>query len=217
MSQDEEQQRRSRVVVETPTARREVVQTRTTTHVPEKSGFSTGMVAAVALTAIAATAIIFLFLMNREDDATNTNVSVTAQATPMVQPSVIIQQQPITQATPIVIEQQAPMTTQPAPVIITQPAPDTTTTTTTAPAPAPSVPDDAAIQTRLSKAIQDDTTLATTDIIATFSDGKATLTGSVDSSNLKSRAERLAMTVRGVRRVDNQITVTGAASASATP
>lgn len=216
MSQDEEQQRsKSRVVVETPTARREVVQTRTTTHVPEKSGFSTGMVAAVALTAIAATAIIFLFLMNREDDTTNTNVRVTAQATPMVQPSVIIQQQPITQPTPIIIEQQAPMTTQPAPVIITQPAPDTTTAPP--PAAAPSVPDDSAIQTRLSKAIQDDTTLAATDIIATFSDGKATLTGSVDSSNLKSRAERLALTVKGVRRVDNQITVSGAASASATP
>ncbi|HEX8475023.1 MAG TPA: BON domain-containing protein [Pyrinomonadaceae bacterium] len=217
MSQEEERQRRSRVVVETPTARREVVQTQTTTHVPEKSGFSTGMVAAVALTAIAATAIIFLFLMNREDDTRNTNVSVTTQATPIPQPSVIIQQ-PAVQPTPIIIEQPSTIS-QPAPVIIQQPAPDTTTTSVppaTASAPAASVPDDSAIQTRLSKTIQDDSTLAATDIIATFSDGKATLTGTVDSSNIKSRAERLAMTVKGVRRVDNQIVVSGGGAAATT-
>lgn len=213
---DEEQRRRSsRVVVETPTARREVVQTQTTHREPERSGFSTGMVAAVALTAIAATAIIFLFLMNREDDSANTNIRVATQATPMTQPSVIIQQQPAMQPTPIVIEQPAPMTTQAPPVIITQPAPDTSAPASAPPAAAPSVPDDSAIQTRLSKAIQDDTTLASTDIIATFSDGKATLTGTVDSSDLKRRAERLALSTRGVRRVDNQIVVSGASATNA--
>ncbi len=60
MSYDEEQHRRSRVVVETPTARREVVQQQTVRY-PERRAHSTGMVVTVALVAIAATAIVFLF------------------------------------------------------------------------------------------------------------------------------------------------------------
>ncbi|HEX8723466.1 MAG TPA: hypothetical protein VF736_22805, partial [Pyrinomonadaceae bacterium] len=66
MSYDEEQQKRSRVVIETPTARREVVQQQTVRYPapPERRGYSTGVLATVALLAIAATAIIFLFLTN---------------------------------------------------------------------------------------------------------------------------------------------------------
>ena len=203
MSYDEEEQRRSRVVVETPTARREVVQTQTT-RVPEKSGYSTGVVAAVALTAIAATAILFLFLMNRGDEPTNTNVRVATTApTPIP-----------TQPTPIIIQQAPPpVTTQPAPVIITQP-PTTTTTvpSTTAPAPvttAPSGSDDSSVQAKVSEKFQEDTDLSTTDVIATVISGKAVLTGRVKTPDLKRRAERLALSVKGVRTVDNQIIIEG--------
>lgn len=215
MSYDEEQQRKSRFVVETPTARREVVQTQTT-RIPERSGFSTGMVAAVALTAIAATAIIFLFLMNRGDEETNVNIS-TRPATTTATPSTLIVQQPATQPSPIII-QQAPTTTQPAPVIITQPA----DTAPAAPPPAttasaPSVPDDSAVQNNLSKKLQDDTDVGATDIIATVISGRATLTGTVKSSDLKRRAERLALSVKGVRTVDNQIAVLNSPDVTSTP
>jgi hypothetical protein len=216
MSYDEEQQRRSRVVVETPTARREVVQTQTT-RIPEKSGFSTGMVAAVALTAIAATAIIFLFLMNRGDEETNVNVSTRAASTPIPQPSTLIVQQPATQATPIIIQQAPPISTQPAPVIITQPAPASDTASLPPTAKAPSVPDDSAVQNSLSKKLQDDADVGATDIIATFGNGRATLTGTVNTSDLKRRAERLALSVKGVRTVDNQIAVLNAPQTSSTP
>lgn len=203
MSYDDEQQRRSRVVVETPTSRREVEQVRTV-RTPEKSGFSTGMVAAVALAAIAVTALIFLFLMNPGTDDNNTNVRVNASApTPLA-----------TQPTPIIIQQSAPPTQQ-APIIITQPpstAPDVTITTppaSTAPPPASSGTDDATVQTNLSKKILDDTQLASTDIIATVSNGKATLTGTVATTDLKRQAERVALSVRGVKTVDNKIEVSG--------
>lgn len=200
MSNDEEQQRRSRVVVETPHTRREVEQTYVS-HTPEKKGMSTGMVAAVALVAIAATTVIILFLMNSgEDDSANTNISVTTRPTPVVQPSIIVQAA-APQPTPIFIE--APASTQPAPVIITQ-APPAASTTVTAPA-AP--PDDSTVQSNLSRKIQDDPALEATDIIATVADGQATLTGTVSTPELKRRAERMAMSVKGVRRVDNQITV----------
>src|SRR4051794_31086325 len=155
MSQDEEQTRHSRVVVETPTARREVVQHQTVRYPEERRGFSTGMVVTVALIAIAATAIIFLFLTNsRSDSETNVNIrSAATQPTPMSPP--VIVSQPATQPTPIII-QAPPTTTQPAPVIIQAPPP----ATTTAPPPAtgssaPSSPahDDTSIQTKLDKAL----------------------------------------------------------------
>lgn len=218
MSYDEEQQRRSRVVVETPTARREVYQSQTV-RTPEKTGYSTGVVAAVALTAMALTAIIFLFLMNRGDDATNTNVRVTTQPTPMTQAPIITTTTTGVQPTPVVIEQPPIVTTQPAPVVVSPPTsttmpPVTSSAPTTSSTPAP--PDDSEIRARVNTAIQKDPDLSATGIIAEFSDGKATLTGSVASPDLKNRATRLAMTIKGVRRVDNQITVTGGAAEPAT-
>jgi hypothetical protein len=220
MSHDEEQHRRSRVVVETPTAHREVVHSQTVRYPEERRGFSTGMVAAVALTAIALTVIVFLFLMNPSDDSANTNINVRtapgAQPTPFAQQPVIVQQTPFTQPTPIIIQQAPPMTSAP-PVIIQQaPPPGTTTvpsttTTTTAPPAAPSGTDDTALQSRIDKAYKDDSEIAATDVMALVIDGKATLTGTVNSAALKQKAERLARNIRGISSVENRIAVTSAA------
>lgn len=211
MSYDEEQHKRSRVVVETPTARREVVHQQTTRY-PEKRGFSTGMVAAVALTAIAVTAIIFLFLMNSGDDEGNTNINVrtaATQPTPVVQTPVMVQQ-PMTQPTPIIIQ-------QPAPVVIEVPStttttttaapPAATTTTTAPPPPASSGTDDTSLQMKVEKSFRDDTDIAGSNVIATVLDGKATLTGEVKTAALKQKAERLVRSVKGIASVDNKITV----------
>jgi hyperosmotically inducible protein len=169
------------------------------------------MVAAVAMAAIAATALIFLFLMNRSDDTANTNVSISTQPTPAAQSTIIVQQ-PATQPTPIII-QQAPPTTmvQPAPVVITQPPAATSpTTTTSAPSAATSVPDDATLQSSIDKEFQNDADISITDVTATMLDGKATLIGTVKSQDLKRRAEKLAYKIKGVRSVDNKIVVEGA-------
>jgi len=208
MSYDEEQHKRSRVVVNTPTERREVVHQQTTRY-PEKSGFSGGMVAAVALTAIAATAIIFLFLMNRGDETSETNINVrtstATQPTPLAQVPVIVQQTPMVQPTPIVIQQ--------APPVIIQAPPTTTTTTTapatttTAPAPSSSGTDDTSLQLNVEKAFRDDPDIAVTSVIATVLEGKATLTGEVKTPALKQKAERLVRTVKGIASVENKITV----------
>ncbi len=209
MSQDEEQHRRSRVVVETPTARREVVHSQTVRYPEERRGFSGGMVAAVALTAIALTVIVFLFLTNPSDDSANTNINVRtagAQPTPFAQQPVIVQQPPMTQPTPIIIQQAPPMTTTAPPPVIIQQAPPTTTTVPST-APAATGPDDTALQTRIDKAYRDDSEIAATDVMALVIGGKATLTGTVNSATLKQKAERLARGVRGVSSVDNKIAV----------
>ncbi len=212
MSQDEEQTRRSRVVVETPTQRREVVHQQTVRYPEERRGFSTAMVVTVALLAIAATAIIFLFLTNsRGDSETNVNIRTAAQPTPMSQTPVIVSQ-PAAQPTPIIIQQ--PATTQPAPVIIQQAPPPSTTTTappaTTQPAPAAPAHDDASLQTKLDKALTDDTDLSAAGITATVINGRVDLTGTVSTDALKRKAERLAYAIKGVTGVDNHITVTPA-------
>jgi hypothetical protein len=211
MSYDEEQHKRSRVVVETPTARREVVQQQTVRY-PERRGYSAGVLATVALVAIAATAIIFLFLTNSGgDDSSETNVNIRAatQPTPFTQAPVIVQT-PMTQPTPIII-QQAPQTV-PAPVIIQ--APPTTdpaaaappATTATAPPAAPAS-DDATLQQRIDKSFADDPAVAAATIDATVVNGRVKLSGTVNSDAVKQRAERLAYAVKGVLGVDNRIVV----------
>src|SRR3954467_7582460 len=206
MSYDEEQTRRSRVVVETPNERREVVQHQTVRYPEERRGFSTGMAVTEALLAIAAKAIIFLFLTNsRGDSETNVNIRTAAtQPTPMSPP--VIVSQPATQPTPIIITQPPPVTTQPAPVIIQ--APPASTTTTAPPATTAPANDDASLQAKLDKALTDDTELSAAGVMATIINGRASLTGTVNSDALKRKAERLAYAIKGVTGVDNHITVT---------
>ncbi|MGB8508362.1 MAG: BON domain-containing protein [Pyrinomonadaceae bacterium] len=212
MSQDEEQRRHSRIEVETPTGRREVVQSQVTRYPAERKGVSTGMVAAIALTAIAATAIIFLFLMNRSDDSANTNINVRTaagtQPTPLTQTPVIVQQQqPLTQPTPIIITQPAPATSS-APVIIQQPAaPPVTTAAPPASSSAANQNDDPTLQLKIDKAFSDDTDMANASVNATVVNGKVMLMGTVKTDDLKRRAEKLAYQIKGVRSVDNKITV----------
>jgi hypothetical protein len=207
MSQDEEQQKRSRVVIQTPTARREVVETVVARSAPERRGVSTGVVAALVIGSVALVTLLFLFLLNRQSEGTavTANVQTTSAPTPLPQQPIIVQQPtPLPQQAPIIIEQPSTTTTQPAPVIIQQPAP-----TTTSPGTAPSGADDTAIQSAIDKRMAEDATLSTLGVTATVLDGKVTLIGTVDTAALKNQVERLVKAIKGVKVVDNQIIVQG--------
>lgn len=220
MSYDEEQQKRSRVVVETPNSRREVVHQQTVRYPEERRGHSTGLVVAVALVAIAATAILFLFLTNSRDDSSQTNVNVRSaaatQPTPFTQTPVIVQT-PMTMPTPqtVIIQQPPPTTTTAAPpVVITQPPPAGTTTAPPAAGTAPPANaraaaghDDASLQEKIDKAFAADPDISAAVIDATVVNGRVRLNGTVNSDAIKQRAERLAYQVKGVLGVDNKIVV----------
>jgi len=221
MSYDEEQHKRSRVVVETPTARREVVHQQTVRYPEERRGHSTGMVVAVALVAIAATAILFLFLTNSRDDSSQTNVNVRAaatQPTPFTQAPVMVQT-PMTMPTPppqtVIIQQPPATTTVPAPVVVAPPAAGTTTTAPPATGAAPAANartaanghDDASLQEKIDKAFTDDPDISAANVDATVVNGRVKLVGTVGSEAVKQRAERLAYQVKGVLGVDNKIVV----------
>lgn len=187
----EQQAESRRVVVETPNTRREVVHSEATRY-PERNGISGAALAAIVVGVIALAAIIILFALNRQD-TTNDNLATQQQPTTIVQ-------QPAQQP-PIVVQQPAPAT-QPAPVIINgQAAPSSGGTTTS------SGPDDSTIQAAIDRKLTKDPAFSSLGIIASVVNGKVTLTGTVKTEGLKSQIERAVRNVKGVKEVDNQITV----------
>ncbi len=198
MANDDEQARRSRVVVETPNTRREVTHTEAVRN--DRGGISGATVGIIVVVAIALITIVVLFLMNGQNTDT-TNENLVAQQQPAQQQPVIIQQ-PAQQQPPVIIQQPATTAPQQAPVIINQPAPGGGT------APS-SGSDDGAIQSAIDKRISDDPTFSTLGITATVLDGRVTLTGSVKNESLKTQIERMIRGIKGVKQVDNQIAAMG--------
>jgi len=186
MADQEEEAHRSRMVSETPAARREVIRDETVRY-PERSGTSGAVLAAVVIGVVALAAIIILFVMNRQQQDANANLASQPPQTTIVQ-------QPAQQP-PVVIEQPAPVT-QPAPVIINP-----------APGGSASSPDDSAIQAAIDKKLGDNPTLSLLGIYVIVTNGKATLTGTVKTEGQKAAVERAVRNVKGVKSVDNQIII----------
>lgn len=192
MAYEDEHGERRRIVVETPNERREVVHSEQVRH-PRSDGVSAATLAAVVIAVIALAAVMILFVLNRQDTLNN---NATAQ-----QPPQTIIQQPAQQPAqqPIVVQQPAPVT-QPAPIVVNNPPGSSGSTTT-------KVSDDSAIQTAVDKKLTADPALGSLGITALVADGKVTLSGVVKSENLKAQAERIVRGVKGVKSVDNQISV----------
>jgi len=193
MAYDDEQARKSRVVVETPTSRREVTQTEAVHN--DRGGISGATVGVIVVVAIALITVVVLFLMNGQN-ADNANANLAAQ---QAQQPVVVQQPAQQQQPPVIIQQPAPAANQP-PVIINQPAASGGT------APVNSS-NDGAVQMAIDKKITDDPTLSNLGVTTTVLDGKVTLTGTVKSEALKSQVDRAIRSVKGVKQVDNQIVV----------
>ncbi len=76
------------------------------------------------------------------------------------------------------------------------------------PAPAKAAPvDDASITAAVKEKLSKSASLKDAGIDATTKDGVVTLTGKVKTGGLKGAATNLAKSVKGVKKVDNQITV----------
>ena len=192
----EEESKRSRVVVETPTARREVTET-AAVRGPEREGMSGATVGVIVVLAVALVTMLVLFLMSGQiTDTANDNLAAQQQTAP---PQTTIVQQPAQQQPPVII-QQAPPAPQQAPIIVTQPAAGSSTS---------SGSNDAAIQIEIDKKILEDPTFSPLGITVSVLDGKATLIGTVKSEGLKSQFEKMVRNVKGVKQVDNQIIVSG--------
>ena len=194
MAYDEEQARKSRVVVETPTERREVVHSQSV-RTPDSSGISAGMVGVLVVVAIALITMLVLFWISSQPATDN----VAATQPP---PTTVVQQPAPVQQPPVIVQQPAPAT-QPAPIVVTPPAGGTTASTV----PAESVNMDSTIQAAVDKKLSDDTEISTLGITASVLNGKVMLLGTVKTAELKTRIERMVKQVKGVKEVDNQISV----------
>jgi hypothetical protein len=188
----DEQTSKSRVVVQTPASRREVVQTERQ-YTPEGSGMSAAMVTALVVVSLAVIGLLLLFFMTRSQDDANNNANLAAQQQP---PQTTVVQQP-SQQPPVIVQQPAPAS-QPAPIIV-NPAPTGGTEA--------GVPDDGSIRAEIDKRLLEDPKLSNLGITATVTAGRVTLTGKVNTEQLKHQVEKLVRAVRGVKAVDNQIVV----------
>jgi hypothetical protein len=198
MSYDEEEARRSRVVVETPSERREVVHSQSVRS-DDRNGISAGMVGVLVVVAIALITMLVLFWMSTQP-ANDTTV-----ATAPVPTTTVVQQPAPAQQPPVIIQQPAPVTTQPAPVIVTPPAGGSTASSSTESSSA--VDMDTKAQTEIDKRLTEDPNFSSLGITATVINGKATLLGTVKTEALKTQIEQMVRQVKGVKTVDNQITV----------
>jgi hypothetical protein len=127
----------------------------------------------------------------------NANLAAAQQ-----QPPTVVQQAPVQQP-PVIIQQPAPAT-QTAPIIIAPPAGGSTQPTAPAAAPAN---DDSTIHMNIDKQLTDDPTFSTLGITASVMNGKVTLLGTVKSDALKNQVEKMVRRIKGVKDIDNQISV----------
>ena len=192
MAYDEEQARRSRVVVETPNERREVVHTHS---VRDNNGISAGMVGVLVVVAIALITMLVLFWMSSQPATDNANLAAQQP------PTTVVQQPAPVQQPPVIVQQPAPVTTQPAPIIVTPPAPAGGTTATD------NMNMDSTIQAAIDKKLSDDPAISQLGITASVVNGKVMLIGTVKTDALKTQIERMVKQVKGVKEVDNQISV----------
>jgi hypothetical protein len=166
-----------------------------TQSVRDNNGISAGMVGVLVVVAIALITMLVLFWMSSQPTTDNANLAAAQQ------PTTVVQQPAPVQQPPVIIQQPAPATTQPAPIIVTPPAGGATT------APTDSVSMDSTIQAAVDKKLSDDPEISTLGITASVVNGKAMLIGTVKTEALKTQIERMVKQVKGVKAVDNQITV----------
>jgi hypothetical protein len=196
MAYQEREAEHRRIVVDTPNAQREEIHTETRRYPERSGGVSGAALAAIVVGVIALAAIIILFVLNQQQNSVNANVAEQ-------QPPQTMVQQPAQQP-PVIVQQPAPANQPP---VIINGAPATGGGTTSSGGTIANVPDDSGVQSAVDKKLNDDPQLSSLGITATVVNGKATLIGIVHSQAEKSLVERAVRSVKGVKSVDNQITV----------
>ncbi|HEV8131888.1 MAG TPA: BON domain-containing protein [Acidobacteriota bacterium] len=208
MAYEEEGTSRSQNVTASPSGRREQFETHTVRESSGKSGTPAGAIVGIVVVGIIAIIALFVALSNRNYQAEN----MPAATLPSTQP-------PTGQSPGPQNQTAQPRAPQPVPGAQTQAVAREKSSDSGRLAPAPtnepsptdqlaSIPDDvllARVEAVLFKSKQ----LDTADITVTTSNGTVKLTGTVDTDQQKRYAETLVRQVRGVRRLENQILVTG--------
>ncbi len=167
--------------------------TKTVQQGPREVGLSTTTIVVILLLAVLAIGTVFYVMSNKnENEAANRDATIEASRIQAEAQARAAAQQ----SQPPIVVQQPTAPPQAPPVIIQQAAP---------PADTKNMMDDSTIAELANKRLTDEASLNS--VSASVIDGKATLIGTVTSSELKTKAERIVKGVRGIKSVDNSITV----------
>ncbi len=185
---------RRTVVEDTPIKRaRPVVETQYDSVVHEHRGMSGGAVAALVLAAIAAAVVITMLVLNNQQKANDDELAQERARAAAAQQATSQQPAQPAQQPPVVVVPSSPMPTVTAPV--------------TPPAPTETAPSSAQVELDVTSKLLGDGELRAYPIDVKVAGRTAILSGQVPSNELKTRAEQLARSVKGVGRVINSITV----------
>jgi len=154
----------------------------------EDGGMSAGAIVALVLAAVAAAMVITMLILNGQQRNNDEELAQERERNASAQ-----QAQP-TQQPPVIVMPQSQPGTVPVPAP-SQPAATRTEPTSTE------------VELDVNSKLLDDKELGSSAIDVKVSGATATLSGHVPTDALKSRADNLAKTVRGVRRVINNIVV----------
>jgi Predicted periplasmic or secreted lipoprotein len=189
------------VVDDVPVERRTVIEDDYPPVVYERRGLSGGAIAALVIAGIAIAVLITLLIMNNqqrdhEQELAMERARADAAQRAAAQPSTT---QPPAAQPPVVVMQPS----QPSPpTVVTVPSQSAPATT-----PSTSSTSSVSVEVDVTTKMLDDSDLRTHPIDVKVDNGTATLSGELPSEELKAKAEKVALSVKGVRRVKNNITV----------
>jgi len=172
---------------------RPVVESQYDSVVRERRGLSGGEIAALMLAAIAVGVVIAMLILNiQEKNRDEEMAQERARLSAVEQANAQQQQQPPV----IVMPPQSQPGVAPVPVPVPTPAPSSAT-----------APTSTEIEVEIGSKFLDDPELRPHSVVVQVSGGVAMLSGTVPSEDLKTRAENLAKSAKGIRSVINGIVV----------
>lgn len=167
----------------------------------ERRGLSGGAVAALVLAGLAVAVLITLLILNTQQSNRDQELAIErARAEAAERAAAQAQAQPQQSQPSVVVVPPSQPSTVPVPTPVpSQSAP--------AAAPPSSSTSSVSLEVDVNSKLMDDADLRSHPINVKVENGTATLSGELPSEELKARAERAALSVRGIRRVRNNITV----------
>jgi hypothetical protein len=194
---DEIREKRT-VVHELPVSGRPVIENQYDQVSVERRGMSGAAIAAMIISAVMiAMFVTWLIVSNQQSEELAMERERALIAERNAAQAQAARQEPQQQPQqPIVVMPQSQPATVPVPVPVPVPAEPATTT-----------PSNMSIEIEVNKKLLDDRELSTYPITVKVENGTATLEGSVPAEDLKTRAQKVASTVKGVRGVINNITI----------
>jgi hyperosmotically inducible periplasmic protein len=151
-------------------------------------------IAVIIVLAVLAAGALYYFVSNNNENQEANRQTALESSRMEAEAQAKRQAQTPTQQPPVIIQQPA----QQAPVIIQQPTPAASTESK-------NIVDDSTIQDAATKRLSDDAEMDS--VTVTVLNGKALIAGSVTSAVGKTKAEQIVRAVRGVKSVENKVTV----------